>query len=294
MQFFDHDAVAARLHMVDLIHQMERALADLSTGKVVQPPRTVVPVADHDGFLLSMPVYGRDALGSKLVTVYPKNVERGLPSHLATVVLLDPATGAPRAVLDGELITTMRTAAVSAVAAKLLASPNASVLGIIGSGVQARAHVEALRLVRDIGEIRAWSPTRAHLEAFAAETGAHACGSAAEAAREADIVLTATASHDPVLAGAWLSPGTLVIAVGWLGIGSRELDDDVMRNTVVVDGYGGAGTESGDITESRTEVYAELGELVAGSRPLPPPGTTVFRSSGMAVEDLYAAVLVVG
>lgn len=293
MRFFDEDEVRRRLDMRSLIPVMERALADYSTGKVVQPPRTVVPVAEHNGFLLSMPVYGGDALGSKLVTVYPDNAADGLPTHMATVVLLDPVTGAPRAVLDGELITTMRTAAVSAVALKTLRPGGARSLAIIGSGVQARSHVVALSMVYSFASIRAWSRTEANLAVFAAEVDAGACRSAEEAVRDADIVVTATSSETPVLAGAWLKPGALVIAVGWHGVGSRELDDDVMRNTLVVDGYEAAGRESGDVTASGATIYAELGEIVAGVKPLPPDGTTVFKSSGMAVEDLYAAVQVV-
>ncbi len=292
MEFLDEAAVASRLKMADLIPVMERALADLSTGKVVQPPRTVVPVAEHEGFLLSMPVYGGSALGSKLVTVYPRNGDHGLPTHMATVVLLHPETGAPRAVLDGELITTMRTAAVSAVAARLLAPDGAGTLAIIGSGVQARSHVKALALVRTFEAIRTWSRTPANAARFAAEVGATACGSAEDAVRGADVVVVATSAEQPVVSGAWVKAGALVIAVGWHGVGSRELDDEMMRNTVIVDGYEAAGRESGDVTASGAAVYAELGELVAGLKPLPPVGTRVFRSSGMAVEDLYAAAAV--
>ena len=160
----DEDAVRKVLKMRDLIPAMERALSDLSAGRAVQPLRVVIPVAEHGGFLGVMPAYVSGALGAKLVTFYPNN--RDVHTHHATIILFRPETGEPLVTMDGRLITEMRTAAVSAVATKALARADAAVLAILGSGVQARSHLEALRLVRTLREVRVWSPRNA--PAFAA------------------------------------------------------------------------------------------------------------------------------
>ena len=199
----DEAAVGQLLRMEELIPAMARALADFSSGKVVQPTRVMVPVAEHQGFLGLMPAYTGAALGTKLVAFYPRNTE--VPTHHATILLFKPETGEPLATMDGRLITEMRTAAVSAVATDNLARSDASVLAIIGSGVQARSHLEALRLVGEFREVRVWSPHRAR--AFAEEHGIRAAASAEEAVRGADVLVTATTSQTPVLLGEWLSPG---------------------------------------------------------------------------------------
>jgi thiomorpholine-carboxylate dehydrogenase len=205
----DEAAVRSLLRLDELIPAMATALTDLSRGKVVQPMRVMMPVGEHGGFLGLMPAYG-GALGAKLVTFYPNN--QGVPTHHALILLFRPETGEPLVTMDGRLITELRTAAVSAVATKLLARPEASVLAILGAGVQARSHLEAMRLVRAFREIRVWSPRNAR--AFARQFGVHAAGSAAEAVRGADVVVVATTSQVPVLHGEWLSPGTHVNAVG--------------------------------------------------------------------------------
>src|SRR5438034_10079344 len=158
--------------MMDLIPAMEKALMDFSAGKVVQPVRSIISVEQHGGFLGLMPAHTPDGLGLKAVTFYPSNAERGIPTHMATIFLVDPQTGTPIAIMDGRLITEMRTAAVSAAATKLLAPPDAKVLAVLGSGVQGHSHVEALRLVRHFEEIRVWSQTKEHAERFAKEIGA--------------------------------------------------------------------------------------------------------------------------
>src|SRR5881398_4016708 len=160
--------------MADLIPAMERALIDFSNGKVTQPVRSVITVDPPGGFFGMMPALTPDGLGIKIVTFYATNAERGLPTHMATIFLVDPKTGAPLAVMDGRLITEMRTAAVSAAATKLLASPDAKILAILGSGVQASSHVEALRLVRPFKEIRVWSPNQERAKQFAEEIGGRA------------------------------------------------------------------------------------------------------------------------
>jgi thiomorpholine-carboxylate dehydrogenase len=155
----DEAAIGRLLRMEDVIPAMERALANFSSGKVVQPVRTILPVVDHEGFFALMPAYAGGALGAKLVTFYPQN--QGIHTHHATILLFKPETGEPLVSMDGRLITEVRTAAVSAVATKYLARPDTSVLAIIGSGVQARSHLEALRLVRGFEEVRVWSPRNA-------------------------------------------------------------------------------------------------------------------------------------
>jgi thiomorpholine-carboxylate dehydrogenase len=210
---------------------------------------------------------------------------------MALIVLNDPQTGAPLAVMDGRLITEMRTAAVSAVATKLLAPKNANVLAILGSGVQARSHFEALRLVRDFEEIRVWSQTKAHAEEFANEVGAKVT-SAEEAVRGADVVVTVTSSKTPVLKGTWLKPGSHVNAIGACRPDWRELDDDAMGNVVFVDSREAAMKESGDVILSGSKIYAELGEAFAGKINNQANQTTIFKSLGMAVEDITAALLV--
>ena len=270
---------------------MEKALIDFSTGKVTQPVRSVIKVDPPGGFLGLMPASTPEGLGLKAVTFYPSNAERGIPTHMATIFLVDPRTGTPLAVMDGRLITEMRTAAVSAAATKLLAAPDSKILAILGSGVQALSHVEALRLVRRFEEVRVWSPTREHARQFADEIGGIAV-SAEEAVRDADVVVTVTNSKTPVLNGSWLKPGCHVNAIGACRPDWRELDDEAMANIVFVDSREGAMKESGDVILSGARIYAELGEALAGKIPAHADETTIFKSLGMAVEDIAAATLV--
>src|SRR5205823_1842510 len=170
--FLDEEQVRKHLPMAHLIPAMEKALIDFSAGKVTQPVRQVISVDPPGGFYGMMPALTPEGLGQKIVTFYPPNSEKGIPTHMALIVLNDPQTGTPLAVMDGRLITEMRTAAVSAAATKLLAPKNSKVLAILGSGVQARSHIEALRLVRNFEDIRVWSPNKSHAESFAKEIGA--------------------------------------------------------------------------------------------------------------------------
>src|SRR5256885_477258 len=291
MLFLDEDAVRKHLRMADLIPAMEKALIDFSAGKVKQPVRQVISVDPPGGFYGIMPALTAEGLGQKIDTFYPPNSEKGIPTHMALIVLNDPQTGAPLAVLDGRLITEMRTAAVSAAATKLLAPKDSKVLAILGSGVQARSHIEALRLVRNFQDVRVWSPNKSHAESFAKEIGARST-SAKEAVRDADVVVTVTSSKTPVLHGAWLKPGCHVNAVGACRPDWRELDDDAMRNVVFVDSREAAMKESGDVILTRAKIYAELGEAFAGKIPPRADEITIFKSLGMAVEDIAAALLV--
>jgi ornithine cyclodeaminase/alanine dehydrogenase-like protein (mu-crystallin family) len=287
----NEEQVRKHLQMEELIPAMEKALIDFSAGKVTQPVRSVITVDPPGGFFGMMPVRTADGLGIKLVTFYPTNAQRGIPTHMATIFLADPETGAPLAVMDGRLITEMRTAAVSAAATKLLAAPDAKVLAILGSGVQARSHVEALRFVGRFEEIRVWSPTKSHAETFAKEIGAKAM-SVEDAVRGADVVVTVTSSKTPILRGEWLKAGCHVNAVGACRPDWRELDDDAMRNLVFVDSREAAMKESGDVILSGAKIYTELGKALAGKVPARANETTIFKSLGMAVEDITAALLV--
>src|SRR5437660_4526718 len=274
--------------MADLILAMEKALIDFSAGKVTQPVRRVIAVDPPGGFYGIMPALTPEGLGQKIVTFYPPNAAKGIHTHMALIILNDPQTGEPLAVMDGRLITEMRTAAVSAAATKLLAPTDAKVLAILGSGVQARSHAEALPLVRRFEEVRGWSPTREHAEKFAQEIGARA-KSAEEAVRGADVVVTATNSKMSILRGEWLKPGCHVNAVGACRPDWRELDDETMRNVVFVDSREGAMKESGDVILSGAKSYAELGEALSGKVPSRANETTICKSLGIALEDIAAA-----
>ena len=288
-RFLDEAAVARLLRMEELLPVMEEALVALSAGEVVQPVRVVVPVAEHRGFLGVMPAWG-GALGAKLVSFYPHN--RGVATHHAAVLLFRPETGEPIAVMDGRLITEMRTAAVSAVATRALARPDARVLALLGAGVQAHSHLEALRLVRELREVRVWSPRSAR--AFAAAHGVRAAASGEEAVRGADIVVVATTAMTPVLHGAWLEPGAHVVAVGAVRPDWRELDDALLGHArIFVESRAAATTESGDVIAARKAV-TEIGDVHAGRAAgrRSPDELTLFKSVGVAIEDVAAASLV--
>jgi len=290
MLILDEAAVRSLLKMPALIPVMEDALRALSQGRAVQPVRTMVPVAAHGGFLGSMPAYVGTQLGAKLVTFFPNN--QGLPTHHALVVLFRPESGEPLVVMDGRLITELRTGAVSAVATQRLARADSKILAIVGSGVQAQSHLEALRLVRDFREVRIWSPHNA--AAFARRHEVQLAGSAEEAVRGADVVVVATTSRTPILRGEWLSAGAHVNAVGAARPDWRELDDEVLRSAkLYVESRDAATRESGDVIAAGT-VFAELGEVIAGTRRgrESEREITLFKSVGVAVEDVASAALV--
>jgi alanine dehydrogenase len=292
--------VRALLPMAELIDLMQTALAAFSAGQVNQPVRTVLEVGQGHAFFASMPAFASTipALGAKLVTVFGENIAKGLPSHLATILLLDAGTGALQAVMDGRFITEARTAAVSGVAVRHLAHEQTPVLAIIGSGVQARSHLEALPHVREFREIRCWSPNLAH---SAALPHMHVANSAEEAVTGADVVVLATSSPTPVIDAAWVKPGACVVSVGACRPNQREMDPAlVARARLIVDSRAAALRESGDvllgIEEGRftaDHIAAELGQVVSD----PALGRTafdqvvIFKSLGLAVEDLAAAHL---
>jgi alanine dehydrogenase len=286
----DEEEVRGLLRMEELIPAMAGALRDLSAGKVQQPMRGVLPVAEHNGFLGVMPAFSGGALGAKLVTFYPDNT--GVHTHHAMILLFRPETGEPLVTMDGRLITEMRTAAVSAVATDALARKAVSVLAILGSGVQARSHLEALRLVRKFREVRVWSPRNSG--EFAKQFRVHAAASAEEAVRGADVIVVATAATRPALMGEWLSPGAHINAVGATRPTWRELDDETLRKArIYVESREAAMKESGDVIAAG-KISAEIGEVIAGSKPgrESEDEITLFKSVGVAVEDVVAAEMV--
>lgn len=301
--------VRSVLTMPDLIGAMEGALSQFSGGGVKQPVRSVIEVGEQRNYFGVMPAAldQPPAMGAKLVTVYEGNHKIGLTSHLATIVLLDHDTGALAAVMDGRYITEARTAAVSAVSVKHLARPDASVLGILGTGVQARSHLEAIRHVRSLTDVRVWSPTSAHRDRFVAEMRAatglpiRGASSPTECTRNADLIVIATASRTPVIGNADVSLGTHIAAVGACRPDQREMPTPLIaRARVFVDSRAAARVEAGDIlipigegAITETHIAGELGELVAGRTTgrMDTKQVTIFKSLGLAVEDMVAAHL---
>lgn len=301
--------VRSLLAMPELIEAMEAALVAYSTGRAQQPVRTVLEVGADKAFFGVMPASLPDlpALGAKLVTVFEGNAARGLPTHLATILLLDPQTGALLAQVDGRFITEVRTAAVSAVATRLLALPRAATLALIGSGVQAGSHLDALRCVRPVARVRVWSPSLERRERFAAEAAGRtgldveAAGSAEAAVRDADLVVLATSARTPVVRSGWIADGAHICAVGACRPDQEEMDAAILgRARVFVDSRAGALAESGDVRIAIAQgllsadgIAGEIGALAAGlvTGRQRPDQVTVFKSLGMAVEDVAAAYL---
>ncbi|MBA3295718.1 MAG: ornithine cyclodeaminase family protein [Acidobacteria bacterium] len=303
------DDVRTLVTMDDLIETMEVALAEFSAREAAQPLRSVLQIGARESYFGVMPasIPSRPALGVKLVTVFASNPERGLPTHLATIILLDPETGALRALVDGRYITEARTAAASAVSVKHLARKDAGVLALIGSGVQARSHLDAIGRVRPLREVRVWSRSAANRDTFVNDMSVQTSASlrsvanAEDAVQGADIVVLVTASRDPVVRNEWVTDGTHICAVGACRPDQREMDAAlVARSLLYVDSREGALAEAGDIVLAMKEgaigashIVGELGELVAGAcrRRVNDGQVTIFKSLGMAVEDVAAAHL---
>ena len=302
--------VHSLLPMSDLIAAMESALAKFSAGEVLQPVRSVLTVGPTKAYFGLMPAYvpSPASLGAKLVTVFGENYKKQLPSHLATILLLDPETGSLLALMDGRYITEARTAAVSAVSARFLARPDAETLAIIGSGVQARSHLEAFQYVRQLKQVRIWSPREHSRRQFVDDMSPTlpipiaATDSAEAAVRGADLIVLATSSKTPVIDDAWVSGGAHVVCVGACRPDQREMAPAlVARGKLYVDSRAAALVESGDVVMNiagglfdASHIRGEVGELVlgrvAGRRSA--DEITIFKSLGMAVEDVVAADLV--
>jgi thiomorpholine-carboxylate dehydrogenase len=284
-------AVASLLTWGPLIDTIERAMVDFSAGRIAQPVRQIVPVPGEDGILAAMPAIG-EAMAVKIVTLYHSNAGTDIPTHQGVILVLDKANGSPLALLDGRLITEMRTAAGSAAAARQLAVADPDVVTIMGSGVQARSHVEALAAVREWRELRIWARDEVKGRALAEEVGALFVGDAEEAVRGADIVACTTAAKSPILQGAWLKPGAFVTAVGWNTPEGRELDDAAMQNTVIVESVDAARDQGGNVRGSNCEIFAEIGQVYSGEKKVPSGATIIFDSVGVAIMDVVAAKLV--
>lgn len=302
--------VQSLLPMGDLVAAMESAVARFSAGEVLQPVRTVLTVGPTRAYFGLMPAFIPQpaSLGAKLVTVFSGNAAKQLPSHLATILLLDPETGALQAIMDGRYITEARTAAVSAVSARFLAAPGAGTMAIIGTGVQARSHLEAFAEVRALTDVRVWSPQARSRDRFIGEMSGHvaaplrATATAEEAVRGADLVVLVTSSPTPVIEDDWVSPGTHVVSVGACRPDQREMPPAlVARARLFVDSRAAALVESGDVVMGiadglfgEAHVQGELGSVVLGRLQgrTSPQDITIFKSLGMAVEDVVAADLV--
>ena len=289
-----------------------RAMADLSAGRVSMPLRIAAIVAERDGLLAAMPAFlpSANALTTKLVSLFPRNTDR--PTHQAVIVAFDPDNGSPAALMDGEAITAARTAAGSALATDLLARKEAAVLAVIGTGVQARAHLRALARVRAFREVRVAGRDAAKAAALGKEARAWLGGatirtmtSYAQAIAGADVVAATTHSPDPVVRREWLAPGSHVNSVGYNTAG-REIDGATIRDALlVVESRAGTlappPTGSNDIAlaiaeglVTATHVHAELGELVSGTRPgrTDAAQITLYKAVGVAVQDAAAAALI--
>jgi ornithine cyclodeaminase len=288
-------------------------MADLSAGRVSMPERIVAVIPEHDGLLGAMPGYvpSREALVAKLVTLFPRNAAISVPTHQAVIVAFDPHTGSPTALLDGSEITAVRTAATSALSVRLLARERASVLAILGTGVQARSHVRAVARVRPIAEVRIAGRDPRKAKALAAELTAelclpvHAVDSYGEAVANADIVCATTHAVEPVLHRKSIAAGTHITSVGHNPAG-RELDDETLVDSLVcvesrLAALAPPPAGSNDLVEPIStgkigpdHIHAELGELVLGTRPgrTSEDQITLYKSAGVAVQDAAAAMLV--
>lgn len=299
----------------ELIDALASAHADLSAGRASMPARIAARVDERDAILGAMPAYlpSAKALTAKLVTLFPFNERSNLPTHQAVILAFDPDSGEPRALLDGTAITAVRTGAASALSVRLLARPDAERLALLGSGVQARSHARAIARVRRLAEIRIASRDRARVEALARDLESElkvttvAVSTYEDAVRGADIVAAVTHSPEPVVRREWLAPGTHVTSVG-VNPHGRELDGETVRDAVVVVEWRAAALapfpagsndllwaiRDGLIDESH--IHAELGELVAESKPgrTDDEQLTLYKSVGIAVQDAAAAALVLG
>lgn len=307
--------VTRLLPMPECIRVMRDALAALARGEALVPLRTVMRVPGVGGYLGLMPGYiaprdgGEGALGMKAVSVFPGNAQRGIDTHQGGVLLFEADTGRLSALMDGAAITAIRTAAVSGVATEVLARPDASELAILGAGVQARTHIEAIATVRPLRRVRIWSRNAEHALALASELRRRfafpieAVPSAEAAVREADIVATVTASPEPILQRGWLKAGVHINAVGSSIPSSREIDTATMAAArLFVDRRESALAEAGDLLMPIKEgavtgdhIQAELGEVIIGKDTgrRSPSELTLFKSLGIAVEDVASAAYIV-
>ncbi len=302
--------VAGFLDMGEAIDAVEGAFRQFRRGKVVMPTRSTIMLPKYNGSISLMPSYLEEsgAEATKIISIYPDNPRRGLPTTAAWILVNDPETGQITAFMDGTYLTGVRTGAVSGVAAKDLAPKDAKVAAVFGAGVQARNQAWAAATVRELEEIRVYDPNKQAVDRFADEMTKRLripivkATSGEEACRGADIVLTATTSKSPVVKREWLGEKVHISAIGAFYPDWRELETMIVRDAkVVIDEWDAIRLESGDILIPITEgaiteshIYAELGELVTGEKPgrEPRDGLTVFKSVGIAIQDSSVANLV--
>ncbi len=313
MLILSREEVERLLPMGECIEVMAEALSALARGEALQPLRQAHWLPDRRGLLGVMPGAlwdgdGGAVLGIKVITVFPGNHERGEESHLGSVLLFEGEMGKPLASLDAAAVTEIRTAAVSALATRLLAREDAGDLALLGSGVQARSHLAAMREVRSLRRVRVWSRHPESARRFAAEESARPSGdglpieavtTAREAVEGADLICTVTSAREPVLEGAWLAPGAHINAAGACTAAARELDTEAVRRArVFVDRRESALAEAGDLLipmrageVEEDHIAGELGDVLLGRIPgrQSPEEVTLFESLGLAVEDLAVA-----
>jgi alanine dehydrogenase len=306
----DQRQVSRLLPMESCMDAVAEALTSLARGDALMPLRTIVWLPDGSGGLAAMPsaLPSADSLGIKVITVFPGNVGTELDSHQGAVLLFEGERGRLLAIIDATEITAIRTGAVSGVATRLLARPDTGDLAILGSGTQARSHLEAMLSVRPIGRVRVWSRTPQRSEAFGEQASARfgvrveVVPTAREAVEGADLICTTTSSPQPILLGEWLAPGAHVNAIGAVGPTNRELDTHaIARSRLYVDRRESASNEAGEFVQAQAEgaigqdhIVGEIGEVLAGIVPgrQSSEEITVFRGVGLAIEDLAAARLI--
>ncbi|XP_006820316.1 ketimine reductase mu-crystallin-like [Saccoglossus kowalevskii] len=297
-KYIEADDVKRVLKMTDLIPIIEKAMGNFSKGEdggVVQPARSFIPVKKHAGSFIAMCAYSEkdETLATKLLTRYQENAGTGIPTHMSAIILFEPSTGELKSIMDGDVITSMRTAAASAVATKYLAPENSKILCILGSGDQARSHYKSLHHICNFEEVRVWSPTFKNAQDFSSQLKSKVCETVEEAVRGADVIVTATFAKQPIVEWEWVKPGAHINAVGAVNKKWQELSSELMQKSVVhVDSREAAMKESGDVIISKTEIFAEIGDLVNGTKEAQKEKTTVFKSLGMAMEDAVSAKLV--
>jgi len=305
--FINKEKVNELLPMNECIDVMEKTFRSLATGECLQPLRSLMWLPDKSGILGMMPGYaaGPGVMGIKIITVFPANKNLGLPSHQGVVILFDAKNGEPLLISDAEEITAIRTAAASALATRLLSKEEASVLAIIGSGVQAKRHIEAILLVRKIKQIRLWSRNENNAIELAEKT-ASTFGipvtvqqNVQDAVAGADIICTVTSASQPVVMGKWISAGTHINVVGSCTPAARELDSNaIIKASLFTDNYESLFNEAGDFIIPQKEgainsnhVKGDLSEVLTGTKNgrTTSDEITVFKSLGIAAEDIFSA-----
>ncbi|KAL5019404.1 hypothetical protein ScPMuIL_005126 [Solemya velum] len=293
LNYISFEDIQKVLNFKNLIPCMESALAKFSNKTAVQPVRAVARIKDKNGFLAAMPAVSPEdgAIATKVLTFFPEN--KNCPTHHAIIIVFNPETGIPEVLMDGDVITTMRTAAVSAVATKYLCTPHPRILAILGAGVQGESHYHALTSTFEFTQVRIWSRTTENSRKLAEKVGAITCQTAEEAVCDADVIVTATSAQTPILKSNWVKPGVHINAVGACCPDWQEIEPELMRSSVVyTDSREAALRESGDVVISQAAIFAELGEVVIGQKEAQRTKTTIFKSLGMAIEDVLSARLV--